>query len=118
MDLAITRVVGSHRQAAIKELTAMRERLFASDTKDHQAVRDEVALIVNEIGRRVDATLTERLSQIETLIQDPGTERSRIETERDGLDGAAASLEAHDARLITLREQASSLSELVTCSDC
>lgn len=103
VDLAFTRLIGSERQVALKELKEMRDGLAREASGNQTALRNEIVTAINLASERADASLNARLRQVEALIIDPGSERSRIESEQAALGAAYGALDELERRLSTVR---------------
>ncbi len=108
VDVALRRAFGGEREAAIRELTIMRDRQVLDDDQQYAKLRDELNRTVRDIGQAVDAALNARIKQVGSILSDPSPRREQIQAEADSLDAVRGRLDKLSAKLGNVRSAAQS----------
>ena len=106
VDKAIKHVYGGARAAAIKELTAIRNRLLNEEIEEYGVLHEKLSQAIDTIGKAIDAALDERIAQVRSLFSDPSPQREVIEADMAMLNDAQTQLGKLTERLSEIRTAA------------
>ena len=113
VDIAAARLLGNEIEAAVKELTKMKNQISDEKLRDKQfhALKTHVMDTIDRVCLSVNEALTQRLKEIDTLIQYPATSSNSINAELGSLDALGRSVDSLEKRLLAIRGEAWNLSQ-------